>query len=435
VTTVLTRVQLLAFAIITVVAVTYGSARFFNLADVLNPPYEVEAQFSASGGIYPRADVDLLGTRVGSVREIRPGPGSGTTVVLAIDAGVRIPSDVDVSIGNKSAIGEQYVELEPRSPGGPRLQDGDVIEMSRTVVPIDVSTLLKDLDGLAASIPLKDLEIAMREISAALEGLGPTMGRLIEDTDRVTRTSLEHVDDLTALIDDASVVLDTQVDKGPQTTAYLRELAPLMAQVRRLDGSLAQVFGNGFRAGTEISHVLADNRAALPVLLDNLVTVTDVATNRVPALRKTLTLLPWSLELNATGIRPCGEYDPETGEPIEKTCNYDAQGRPIWSTYLGVQLPELPVKPPYYPCTKGYEGTTKYLPNGVPLNGGPKQERDSPPNMDARCTASPGDPQTPNVRGAQNAHDYGTGTGLARVAPAVAPPDGMEGLAWLLTLR
>jgi phospholipid/cholesterol/gamma-HCH transport system substrate-binding protein len=411
--TTLIKAQLLAFALITVLALSYGSARFFNLAALFHPPYEVRAVFSSSGGIYERADVDLLGTRVGSVREIRPGPGSGTTVVLDIDHDVRVPTDVRASIGNKSAIGEQYVELEPQSADGPVLVDGDVIEMAHTVTPVDVSTLLNDLDGLAASIPVNDLEIAMSETSTALEGLGPVLRRMIDDTDLVTRTSLAHVDELTGLIEDASTVLDTQVDKGPKVKASLDDLAPVLTQVRRLDDTLGHTFGDGIRAGAEISNVLADNRSALPVLLDNLVGVTRVAATREPALRKSLTVLPWSLELNGTGIRPCGQYNPKTGRPIEKTCNYDPQGRPIWSTYLALQLPELPGKPPYYACIKGYEGTTKYLANGVALNGGPKQKRDSPPNTNAHCAASPDDAKTPNVRGAQNAHDYSTGKNLA----------------------
>ncbi len=109
------------------------------------------------------------------------------------------------------------------------------------------------------------------------------------------------------------------------------------------------------------------------------------------------------------------------------------------------------------PCTKGYEGTTKYLANGQPLKGGPKQKSDSPPNFDAGCTAPPNDPNTPNVRGAQNVpgpnassnraavggmamFDPNSGTiaspeGAYRIDPAnaPAPPTGKDGLAWLIS--
>jgi len=458
-TTTLTRIQLIAFSLVTVLAVGYGTINYFDIGTVLSPPYEVKAQFESSGGIYERADVDLLGTKVGTVRSIEPGPGAATTVVLALDKDVKIPRDVRATIGNKSAIGEQYVELAPQTAGGPALRDGDVIGLARTTSPIDVAVLLKDLDSLAGSIPTDDLATVMKELSTGLDGVGGTLGHLIDNGDRLTQASLDNVEDLTSLIDDARTVLDTQVAKGPQTVTYLRELAGLTTELRRIDASFDDLFGNGIRAGVEVSNLLADNQAAIPVLLNQLVSVTTVATDRTAAMRKFLVMFPYALEVGATGVRRCGSYDAKTGKPVEGTCRYDAQGRPIYSAYLGMQLPQLPGTPPYFPCTQGYEGTRKYQPNGRPLNGtGPDQKLDSPVNMDAGCSASPTDPNTPNVRGAQSV--LGEGAGAGRAAPAwsgmglynpasgmlatpagsfdlagsddAPPPDGPAGLAWLL---
>lgn len=456
-TTLLTRIQLVVFTLVTVLAVGYGSIQYFNVGNIFSPPFEVKAEFASAGGIYERADVDLLGTRVGTVREIIPGPGAGTTVVLALDNGVKIPRDVTATIGNKSAIGEQFVELAPRTAGGPVLADGDVIRLDSTTSPIDVSVLLGDLNGLAASIPSEDLATAMKELSTALTGIGPVLGNLIDNTDRLTKTSLDNVDDLNALIDEASTVLGTQVDKGSETTTYLREVAGLTAELRRIDSSFGELFANGIRAGTEVSNLLADNQAALPILLNQLVTLTDVTADRLPSLRKTLTIFPWALEVGATGVRRCGSYNAQTGKPIESTCRYDSQGRPIYSAYLSFQLPQPPGAPPYYPCTKGYGGTTKYFPNGQPVKGGAKQKRDSPVNMDAGCTASPNDPNTPLIRGSQNvvgapgSNGRPVPWGMALFDPQSglvvgpegsyrlngnddpAPPSGEDGLAWLLT--
>lgn len=455
-TTRLTRIQLLAFALVTVLAVSYGAINFFHVGTVFSPAFEVRAQFATSGGIYARADVDLLGTRVGSVRRIIPGPGTGTTVVMALDHGVRIPRDVTATIGSKSAIGEQYVELEPKSAAGPVLAGGDVIKLDRTASPIDVATLIGDLDSLAGSIPAKDLGTVMRELSTALDGVGGSLGSLIDDTDRLTKASLAGVGDLNTLIEDASTVLGTQVAKGPQTAAYLKELAGLTSELRRIDSSFEELFANGIRAGVQISSLLADNQQALPVLLNQLIAVTTVASDRIPALRKTLVLFPYVLEVGATGVRRCGTYNPKTGKPVEATCRYDEKGRPIYSAYLSLQFP-LPPNAPYFPCTQGYEGTVKYYPDGTPVNGGAKQKVDSPVNMNARCTAKPDDPRTPLVRGSQNV--IGSPTTPGRVAPGYgmalfdpssgmvvspegnyqvagtatkAPPSGAAGLGWLL---
>lgn len=437
-TTLLTRVQLLVFTLVTVLAVSYGAVSYFNVGAVFSPPYEVRAQFTTSGGIYQRADVDLLGIRVGTVREIIPGPGTGTTVVLALDRDVKIPRDVRATIGNKSAIGEQFVELAPQSSGGPVLRDGDVIGVESTKAPIDVALLLKSLQGLAASIPTDDLSTAMTELATAFADLGPTLGHLIDNGDRLTRVSLANVEELNALIDRASTVLDTQVAKGPQTKEYLAAFGDLTTELRGLNGSFATLFEDGLKAGAQVSSFLAENQQSLPVLLNRLVTLNDVGADRIPALRKTLTIFPWLLELGATGIRRCSSYDPETGEPVQETCRYDDQGRPVYAAYLAMQVPEMPGSPPYFPCTKGYEDTVKYQPDGVPLKGGARQKVDSPPNLDAGCTATATDPSTPNVRGSQNAHDFSadaprTSPTWSMIVDNQPPPADQDGLAWLLT--
>lgn len=455
-TTLLTKIQLMAFTLVTVLAVSYGAVNYFHVSTVFAPSFQVKAEFKTSGGIYARADVDLLGTRVGSVRQIIPGPGTGTTVVLALDHGVRIPRDVTAAIGDKSAIGEQYVELEPKTAGGPVLADGDVIPLSRTSSPIDVAQLLGDLNSLAGSIPAGDLATVMKELSTGLDGVGGTLGHLIDNANQLTKTSLRGVDSLNSLITEASTVLDTQVAKGTETASYLNSLGSLTAQLRSIDGSFDALFANGIRAGTQVSNLLADNQAALPVLLNQLVSVTTVASDHVPAIRKTLVIFPYALEVGATGVRRCGSYNPQTGAPVQATCRYDAQGRPIYSAYLSLQLP-LPPNAPYYPCTQGYQGTVKYTPNGIPVKGGAKETVDSPVNYNAQCTAKPNDPNTPLVRGAQNVIGHTTdsprvapGYGLALYDPvsgvvaspdgsyrvngtnSSTPPTGPAGLAWLM---
>jgi phospholipid/cholesterol/gamma-HCH transport system substrate-binding protein len=443
----LAKAQLVLFVVVSVLALVYGATTLLNVGSVIKPPYVVEAQFASPGGIYPRADVDLLGTRVGRVKELKPGPGSGTTVVLAIDDGVEIPADLTATIGSKSAIGEAYVALTPRSDTGRHLTDGDTIPLKRTVSPPDFAELIANLSSLAGSVPTEDVATVLNELSVAFDGAAPSLGRLLDASHTITEASLKNVEALTGLIDSAATVLDTQVEVGPQTTTYLAQLAGLTDRLRELDATFDQVFVNGIQAGTEVTDLLSANQDAIPVLLNNLVTLTDVAAARIPGLRKTLVTFPYVLEIAQTGVRYCDALDAKTGKPIEKTCHYDENGDPIWAAYLAAQMPEQPLKPPYRPCTKGYEDTVRYLPDGTPLSGtGRKQQVDSDPNPNARCAALPTDPFSPNVRGGQNAHQslalYNPRSGFLATPDGAAyhlsgvtgedPPSGPEGLGWLL---
>lgn len=456
------RLQLGVFAIVTAVVVWYGATRLLGLGAIVHPPYRVEMQVANAGGLYPRADVDLLGTRVGRVDSLRPGPGRSSIVVMLIDQGVRVPVDVRGAVGSRSAIGEGFVQLTPRSAGGPFLHDGSTIPLADTSSPVPLEDLLHHLDALVSSIPLRDLDTLLRQGGLALDGISASVGRLVAGTQRLTGDALANVDRTTALLRRARVVLGTQVDLGPQTLRWTRQLAGLLARLRQLDPTLAHLYDTGLRASTGVTNLLADNQPLLPVLLSNLVTLTTVAQQRVPKVRKTLAVFPWILENQVNSARYCDDYDARTGRPDPSTCHYDRSGSPIYSLHLAQQLDKLGANP-YQACTRGYEDTERYRPDKAPVDGtGPREPRGVEPNLRAHCDAPPTDPVSPNVRGAQNvttpAYARGDGattgsgsgplalydpqTGLVTDGSATArvdgvhgppPPTGPAGLAWLLT--
>lgn len=453
------RLQLFAFGFVTIAAVWYGAVTLLDVGKIVNPPYTVMAEFDEVGGVYPRADVDLLGTRVGKVTEIRPGPGQGSTVVMAIDHDVELPADVRAIIGSKSAIGEGFVELEPPRDGEgaedgdgseqAMLADGDTIPLAQTQSPADLGQLLGNLDSLARSVPVDDLATVLDEGSQAVDGLGPTLGRLIDDSATVIDAGLRDIEATTSLIRDARSVLSTQAALDGPTQDSLRELADLLATLDDLSPRFVSLYGNGLTAATETTRLMVDLDPLLPGLLRELNQGTDLAADRTAELRKILTVFPWALEVLATGARYCDVYDIETGQPVESTCHYDDNGEPIYTLHLAQQISS----PGYEPCTRGYEGTPRYTPNGEPVGrSGPVQGDDSEPNLEAGCSAPPDDGSTPNVRGSQNvttpAHARrrdgtprtgGTSTAAAErevvVMPVAAPGSGAgdNPLAWLLT--
>ena len=68
--------------ILLALAFGYGAVRLLGVGNLIRPGYDVAIQVASPDGLYPRADVDLLGTRVGRIRDLRPGPGSATTVTV-----------------------------------------------------------------------------------------------------------------------------------------------------------------------------------------------------------------------------------------------------------------------------------------------------------------------------------------------------------------
>jgi phospholipid/cholesterol/gamma-HCH transport system substrate-binding protein len=80
-----TRLQLLVFAIITLVGVSYVGARYARLDRVfIDDTYTVVAHFKDSGGAFAGAEVSYRGVRIGEVSEM-----------VLTDEGVDIHLDID----------------------------------------------------------------------------------------------------------------------------------------------------------------------------------------------------------------------------------------------------------------------------------------------------------------------------------------------------
>ena len=115
-----TRRQLLIFVLITLIGVAYVGARYARLDRLfLTTDYTVKSEFVDSGGIFQGAEVTYRGVKVGQVSALDL-TRSGVDVMLSIEKSEdKIPADTIAVVGNKSAVGEQYVELQPQSGSKP----------------------------------------------------------------------------------------------------------------------------------------------------------------------------------------------------------------------------------------------------------------------------------------------------------------------------
>ncbi|CAM5522554.1 hypothetical protein SPURM210S_00671 [Streptomyces purpurascens] len=78
--------------------------------------------------MFPGAEVTYRGVPVGKVGALRLAGPDGVSVTLDIEDGApRIPADTLAVVANRSAVGEQYVDLQPRTSHGPYLLNGGTI--------------------------------------------------------------------------------------------------------------------------------------------------------------------------------------------------------------------------------------------------------------------------------------------------------------------
>ena len=287
-----TWIQLAVFLVISVVGVTYTGVRYAGLDRFfVDTGYLVSADFADSGGIFERAEVTYRGVPVGTVEKMSL-IDDGVRVTMRLQPDVEIPDDARALVANRSAVGEQYVNLTPERRGAPFFDDGDIIPKDRTAVPLSPSELIVNLDDFVSSIDTRDLAVVLDELGVAFDGAGESLQRLVDDGDVLTQAALDNIEPTRQLIRDGEVALNTQRDVSGQFRSFNRDLALLSETLRTSDPDFRRLYANGTQSAQEFTALIESNRAALPVLFDNLTTFAQIQNVRLPALNQILVTYP-----------------------------------------------------------------------------------------------------------------------------------------------
>jgi phospholipid/cholesterol/gamma-HCH transport system substrate-binding protein len=285
-----TKIQLLVFALITVIGVTYVGANYIGI-NPLHKPFTVHLRLPATGGVFTNADVAERGVVIGKVGKLHIVPG-GVIADLQINNGEKIPeTGLVASVANLSAVGEQYVELEPSTAAGPYLQSGQTLAAEGTI-PVDDATILLNLKNLLGSVNVKDLSVVIKQLGKGFADIGPSLQSLIDNGDSLTQAAIDALPATLRLINDGKTVLDTQNDVAGELKSFAQSFSDLTGEVAGKDPALRSVLDNGVLASKQLQTLLQANAPVLPTLLNNLNTFTGIQDVRLPQVRAVLELYP-----------------------------------------------------------------------------------------------------------------------------------------------
>ncbi|TDD13508.1 MCE family protein, partial [Actinomadura sp. KC06] len=380
--TAVTRVKIVAFVLIAALVVGYLGVNYADLGRYVGMRgyYTVRLDLATTGGLFEGSAVSYRGVTVGKVGKLDLSD-DGVIAELRIDESApKIPKNLRAVVANRSAVGEQYVDLRPGADSGPYLAQGSTIPRSVTVTPAPVNETLKSVNDLAASLPLNDTKVLIDELGLAFAGQGPHLQQLLDTSSRFVEASDRAFPDSRALIHNGAAVLRTQNEMSAAFKSFASSSRLLAARLRASDGDLRQVIEYGPGAASALSGLLDDLDPGLGVLLANLLTTARVAAPRQAGIEELLVNLPKVAAVGSTIV---------AGGKIRLG---------LVTTFFNPQ-----------PCTRGYGGT--HYRNGLDLSPAPAF------NTRARCTEPPG--RGINVRGTANAPRKGV--------PAPARPGTLGG--------
>ena len=308
------RVQLTIFTIVGTIAV------FVMIFDYMRTPsllgvgrMTITLKLPAAGGLYRFSNVTYRGVQVGEVTALKLTP-TDAEATLSLGRSLKIPANLQAEVRSVSAVGEQYVDLRPRTNSPPYLHDGSVIAMRDTTIPQPVGPMLDRVSALIDSIPKDKLNALLDESFKGFNGAGYDLGSLVDSAATISGDLKPVADRTRTLIEDTGPLLDSQAETTDAIRTWAHSLAGISQVLVTDDSQVRTLLQNGPGALNEASRLLNQVKPTLPVLLANLTTIGQVAVVYA-SLEQLLMILPpsisstqsYSSTSNATGL-PLGEF-------------------------------------------------------------------------------------------------------------------------------
>jgi phospholipid/cholesterol/gamma-HCH transport system substrate-binding protein len=286
------RIQLTIFTIASVIGMSAMVFEYMQVPTLLGlGRLTVKLELPNTGGLYRFSNVTYRGVQIGKVTAVGPTE-TGAEATLSIDTSPKIPADLQASVHSMSAVGEQYIDLVPRSQSSPYLHDGSVIASRDTTIPQPIGPALDRLSALVNSIPTDKLTKLLDESFTAFNGAGYDVGSLLDSSSKILHDANETAGHTRALIDDAGPLLDSQVESTDAIRLWSHSLAGLTGQLVSDDPQFRKLLHTGPGFEQEVSRLLNQVKPTLPVLLANLTTIGQIGVTYHPSLEQLLVLLP-----------------------------------------------------------------------------------------------------------------------------------------------
>lgn len=288
----LVRIQLIIFSIASVIGIGVMAIVYLQVPTLLGiGRMTVKLELQGTGGLYQFSNVTYRGVQVGKVTDVRP-TREGAVATLSLNTSPKIPADLQASVLSVSAVGEQYVDLMPRTGSGPYLADGSVITKDNTSLPQPVGPMLDQVSALIASVPKDRIGPLLDETFHGFNGSGYEFGSLLDSSSRLIGDMSAAADQSRALIDDSGPLLDGQANSVDAIGTWTRSLAGISEQLVTNDPQVRTLLQNSPGAVDQATRLIDQIKPTLPVLLANLTTIGQVAVTYHPSIEQLLVLFP-----------------------------------------------------------------------------------------------------------------------------------------------
>jgi phospholipid/cholesterol/gamma-HCH transport system substrate-binding protein len=325
--------QLAVFGAISVLVIGYAVFGLLHVR-ITNRPFPVQVELAGAGGIFDGAEVAYRGVRVGKVSSVDLH-SDGVTVTLSIDHGAKVPENSVAHVYDLSAVGEQYVDLEPPAqPSAAYLHRGSTIPRERTTTPLETATVLYDLEQFVSSINPVDVQVIGREGALAFQDTGGQLRSILSDTTEIVDQLSATQDSMLRLLHNSAILLHGAAAHATAFDRFSTSLDQLSSTLAAKTPTIDAFLHQAEPTTRIVNALIADNGSAVTTMLANLASFSQIQVARIPGLRSLLVAVPTFGRLAPTVVHDgvlSGAADIDQDQPL---CN---TGVPLTSPISGIK--------------------------------------------------------------------------------------------------
>lgn len=266
------------------------------------------AYFSQTLALYPGDDIEIMGVAVGNIDSIEPA-GDQMKVTFHYDSKYKLPENVNASIMNPSLVASRTIQLSPPYTGGPVFEDGGVIPIERTQVPVEWDELRNALDRILTDLgptdeqPMGPFGEVIDSYADGLAGKGDQINETLNNLSAALTTLNEGRGDFFAVVKSLAQFVNALHRSDQQFVALNSDLAQFTTSFTNTDQELANAVRDLDGLLTTTRQFLDENAEVLTHDIDNLAEVTNALLQPEPlsGLEQILHVYP-NMAANVTNI-------------------------------------------------------------------------------------------------------------------------------------
>ena len=311
-TTTMTRNRLLQLAVAAVLAVALVGGVAVVVQQTFFRPNTITAYFTKTVAIYPGDEVRIAGVKVGSIDSIEP-VGTQARMKLRVDRGISVPADAKAVIVAQNLISARYVQLAPAYESGPKMQDGAVIPLDRTAIPVEWDEVKEQLMRLATELgPDKGMSTGsvgrfIDSAANALDGNGDKLRQTLAQLSGVGRILADGSGSIVDTITNLQTFVTALRDSNDRIVQFQNRFATLTSVVDDSRSDLDSALKNLSDVVGETQRFIAGTRDKTAEQIRLLGSVTQNLADYRMDLENVLHIAPHSIA-NAVNM-----FDPRTG--------------------------------------------------------------------------------------------------------------------------